>query len=241
MIPPPLAPGEVRAALAEAHAAKVPGPALSIALVAIAFVLALSPLAAGFVPAVLLIAPVGLGGLMLAVVMHECAHRSLFGPRLDVVIGHLAGVLTLMPFAGFRRGHAAHHRASGTSRDPTPSPIEARRPNAALTALFGLRLPPVLYWVGVYGPYLLYDFAPTDDPPRSVWRMQSALVLLATVAAHAFATVAIGCDYMVAYSGGFVLAGALYEHLFTMTQHLGLAPSPPGLSRPMRHSAMFTS
>jgi omega-6 fatty acid desaturase (delta-12 desaturase) len=63
----------------------------------------------------LLMAPVAAGFLIRSfILMHDCAHGS-FTPsrRANEVIGFLTGLLTLMPFAQWRRDHALHHASSG--------------------------------------------------------------------------------------------------------------------------------
>jgi len=63
--------------------------------------LALMPLAAGFI-------------LRTFIIMHDCAHGS-FMPsrRANEIIGFITGVLTVTPFAQWRRDHAMHHASSG--------------------------------------------------------------------------------------------------------------------------------
>ena len=48
------------------------------------------------------------------IIMHDCSHGS-FMPsrRANEVIGFITGVLTLTPFAQWRRDHALHHASSG--------------------------------------------------------------------------------------------------------------------------------
>src|SRR6185503_9837171 len=46
--------------------------------------------------------------------MHDCAHGSFFGSRMvNDGVGFVTGVLTLTPFAQWRRDHALHHASSG--------------------------------------------------------------------------------------------------------------------------------
>ena len=46
--------------------------------------------------------------------MHDCAHGSFFSSRrMNEVVGRITGVLTLTPFAQWRRDHALHHASSG--------------------------------------------------------------------------------------------------------------------------------
>ena len=48
------------------------------------------------------------------VLMHDCAHGSFFrSRRLNEIVGFITGVLTLTPFAQWRRDHALHHASSG--------------------------------------------------------------------------------------------------------------------------------
>ncbi len=48
------------------------------------------------------------------ILMHDCAHGS-FMPsrRANEIVGFITGVLTLTPFAQWRRDHALHHASSG--------------------------------------------------------------------------------------------------------------------------------
>src|SRR3954470_4578706 len=46
--------------------------------------------------------------------MHDCAHGSFFSsPAANEAVGRATGVLTLTPFAQWRRDHALHHASSG--------------------------------------------------------------------------------------------------------------------------------
>jgi len=48
------------------------------------------------------------------IIMHDCAHGSFFAARrLNDAVGFVTGVLTLTPFAQWRRDHALHHASSG--------------------------------------------------------------------------------------------------------------------------------
>ena len=48
------------------------------------------------------------------VLMHDCAHGSFFRWKpLNEAVGFVTGVLTLTPFAQWRRDHALHHASSG--------------------------------------------------------------------------------------------------------------------------------
>lgn len=63
--------------------------------------LALTPLAAGFL-------------VRSFIIMHDCAHGSFFpSRRANEITGFLTGLITLTPFAQWRRDHALHHASSG--------------------------------------------------------------------------------------------------------------------------------
>src|SRR5678809_893574 len=48
------------------------------------------------------------------ILMHDCAHGSFVPSRaLNDGVGFVTGVLTLTPFAQWRRDHALHHASSG--------------------------------------------------------------------------------------------------------------------------------
>jgi len=62
-----------------------------------------------------LVAPVSAGLLVRTfIIMHDCAHGSLFeSRRMNELVGYVTGVLTLTPFDQWRRDHALHHASSG--------------------------------------------------------------------------------------------------------------------------------
>lgn len=48
------------------------------------------------------------------IVQHDCGHGSFFRSlRLQVLVGRLCSLITLVPYAYFRRFHATHHATSG--------------------------------------------------------------------------------------------------------------------------------
>ena len=68
-----------------------------------------------FVPVGLLLALPTAGLLVRTfILMHDCAHGSLFpSRRLNEIVGFVTGVITMTPFAQWRRDHALHHASSG--------------------------------------------------------------------------------------------------------------------------------
>ena len=80
-------------------------------------------------PLTILIALPLLGGrqLGLAVLMHECGHRSLFKTaKLNDVLGQWLCALPIMnDLPGYARGHLKHHQNAGTIEDPDLSNYQA--------------------------------------------------------------------------------------------------------------------
>ena len=58
--------------------------------------------------------PTGLLVLRIFIVQHDCGHGSFFASRrLNAVIGRLCSLVTMTPFANWRRQHGLHHAAWG--------------------------------------------------------------------------------------------------------------------------------
>jgi omega-6 fatty acid desaturase (delta-12 desaturase) len=85
-------------------------------LVPLAALLVATGISVGFSPwLTLAFAPLTAGFLVRTfVIMHDCAHGS-FTPsrRANEIIGVVTGIITLTPFAQWRRSHAIHHATSG--------------------------------------------------------------------------------------------------------------------------------
>lgn len=85
-------------------------------LSALALTMWLSHLALGWFWPVSLILALPIAGLLVRtfVLMHDCAHGSSFASRrMNDIVGFVTGVVTLTPFAQWRRDHALHHASSG--------------------------------------------------------------------------------------------------------------------------------
>ena len=171
---------------------------------------------------------------MFIVITHECAHLSLFRNRMvNIIVGHIAGIFCFIPFATYQRGHRAHHNWVGSSlgKDPTPSPKEQVAPSLYLDILFKLRIP-VLYWYGVFFPYLFYDIKPSAGKRSGKHITQFTINMVVIIAVHYIAAHYAGVySYLITIGCGFLGSGVIYEHLFTMTQHLGLQSLPEDKER----------
>lgn len=83
--------------------------------------LLLMPVLAGSRPwtAALLVPALGLMMYRMTIVMHDCAHETLFpSRRLNRVVGTLLGAAAGLSFHGFARSHRQHHRRAGLPDDP---------------------------------------------------------------------------------------------------------------------------
>lgn len=164
---------------------------LALAVTAIHFTLRWSMLAA-----VVLAVPTA--GLLVRafIFMHDCAHGSFFPSRaVNDAVGFVTGVLTLTPFAQWRRDHALHHASSGDldrrghGDVPTLTVREylARSPRARL--VYRIIRHPALLLLG--GPFHLMlgqrlrgrSRATRDRQVESVWLTNAAIVALVTLAA----------------------------------------------------------
>lgn len=173
------------------------------------------------------VAVVSLASAMLLwqLLLHECAHNTLFTSRsVNAIVGWLIGLFVLTPFFSFRRGHSIHHSCLGTSADPTAAPGNNHPWQRLAGCLVAVRVVPVLYLGGVYGPYLLFDFLRRRRQP-SLCFAGYCFNLLAILLLHSLFAAVIGTNrWLVCLTMAFWSAGLLYEYLFTQNQHIGLLP-----------------
>ena len=157
------------------------------------------------------------------VLMHDCAHGSFFrSRRLNEVIGFITGVLTLTPFAQWRRDHALHHASSGDldrrghGDVPTLTVREYLGRSARGRLLYRIIRHPAALLLG--GPIHLAvgqrfrgrSKATGDQQIASVWGTNLAIVV-----AVALAVWMVGWkSVLVAYALPFYLAGLMGVWLF---------------------------
>jgi omega-6 fatty acid desaturase (delta-12 desaturase) len=81
---------------------------------AVVFYLMYRSLALPYIVTLLLAVPAA--GLLVRtfIIMHDCGHGSFFkSRRANEIVGWITGVMTLTPFAQWRKDHALHHASSG--------------------------------------------------------------------------------------------------------------------------------
>jgi acyl-lipid omega-6 desaturase (Delta-12 desaturase) len=153
------------------------------------------------------------------IIMHDCAHRSFLPwPRINDAVGMVTGVLTMTPFARWRRDHARHHASSGDLDRRGHGDISTLtvREYLALTpgGRFRYRLfrhPAVLIGLGPLHLILFQRFRPKGTPVGgsdwvSVWGTNTAIVLvwlaaILWIGAAAFAQIYLPAIYLAGVAG----------------------------------------
>ncbi|MEM6273980.1 MAG: fatty acid desaturase family protein [Myxococcota bacterium] len=203
-------------------------------------------------PATVLLALVVLGGrqLALAVLMHECAHRSLFRSRsLNEWVGYwLCGTPVWLDMTRYRIHHLGHHAHAGSERDPDLNlargfPVSRasffRKVARDLLGISGLRrMFGLLAMDAGYLRYSASDSAQRDTTPRP-WSERTRLVLQRTGPVIAFQCALLGVLAMfgAAWAYGLWLAAylttfSLFLRLRAIAEHACTAEDPD----PIRHT-----
>jgi omega-6 fatty acid desaturase (delta-12 desaturase) len=146
------------------------------------------------------------------VLMHDCAHGSFFrSRRLNDAVGLVTGVLTLTPFAQWRRDHALHHASSGDldrrghGDVPTLTVREYRNRSPRSRLVYRvLRHPAALLLVGPLHLAVGQRFRGRGKAtgPRqvaSVWGTNVAIVLLVSAGVWAVGWKSVVIAYAVPY------------------------------------------
>lgn len=136
------------------------------------------------------------GGLLVRtfVIMHDCGHGSFFkSRRANEIVGWVAGVLTMTPFAQWRKDHAIHHASSGDldrrghGDVKTVTVREYAGYSAAERRLYRFRRSP-LVMLGLGPIYLMLsqrrvikDIGLNEHGRFSVWSTNLAIVVIAAI------------------------------------------------------------
>lgn len=203
---------------------------VTLALLAVAFVLAFQAFDVSPILGLLLALPAG--GLLVRtfVIMHDCSHSS-FLPwrRWNDLVGWISGVLTMTPFTQWRHEHALHHASSGDLDRRGTGDISTLtvREYLALTRWGRIRYrlyrnPMILF--GVLGPlYIIVGqrLVPTHVPPAhrkklSVWGTNVGILAAAVGAWFAFGPRALFLVYLPAFYIATAVGVALFyvQHQF---------------------------
>ena len=157
------------------------------------------------------------------VLMHDCAHGSFFPSRgANDTVGFITGVLTLTPFAQWRRDHALHHASSGDldrrghGDVPTLTVREyLAKPRRERLAYRIKRNPFVLMLVGPIHLAVGQRFRGKDTTTDSAQFSSVVATNLAIVAAFAIAVLTIGLKaFLVVYALPYYVAAMAGVWLF---------------------------
>jgi acyl-lipid omega-6 desaturase (Delta-12 desaturase) len=166
-----------------------------------------------------------LGGALVFwfVVLHECGHRTLFrGRRLNALVGHVAGFVTMIPYHCWTRVHGRHHKWTGwQDLDPTteslvPRPLAAFERTAVNVAW---RL-----WLPLFSTlYRIENFWKlgrlTSLFPRAEDRRCMRRNAILQIAAYLTLVVALGPSTLVRIAGLGVVLSLMVEDLLLLSQH----------------------
>jgi acyl-lipid omega-6 desaturase (Delta-12 desaturase) len=170
--------------------------------------------------ATLALAPLSAGLLVRTFIfMHDCSHGSFLPSRwASEMVGFFTGVLTLTPFAQWRRDHALHHASSGDLERRGHGDIAtltvreylARTPRARLSYRLS-RHPAALLLVGPIYLMINQRFRPRskatgDQQIASVWLTNVAILALGALTVllfgwHALLVVYLPAMYLAASAG----------------------------------------
>jgi fatty acid desaturase len=105
----------------------------------------------------------GLAFVQWFVLLHECGHATLCRHRrLNTLIGHLSGLLALIPFDAWRRVHQRHHKWTGwQDLDPTTASLTPRPRSRIVTRVARVCWK---YWIPIFA--LLYRVTNYWNPAR---------------------------------------------------------------------------
>ena len=162
--------------------------------------------------------------LRLFMFQHDCGHGSFFNARwANDGLGRLLGVLTLTPYAWWRRSHALHHASSGNLDRRGVGDIDTLTVREYFSSPAWRRLryrlyrhPLVLFGLGPTWHFLLRQRIPTGHPLRHHDNWTSVLGTNAAIAAL-IATMALTVglrSFLLAYLPVVLLAGTIGIWLF---------------------------
>jgi fatty acid desaturase len=153
-------------------------------------------------------------------VEHEATHKTLLtSDRANDAIGHLVGVLILLPFSWFRSFHLAHHRFTNDP-DKDPELIGGERPGTRADWAWHVSGLPywtaearVLWRLATGGP--VEDFVPPNAAPKVRAEARWMLAGYAVVALSLLATPLLFWVWLLP-----VLIGQMALRIFLLSEHV---------------------
>jgi omega-6 fatty acid desaturase (delta-12 desaturase) len=184
----------------------------------------LQSLSVGYWLTLLLAIPTALMTTRLFMIQHDCGHGSFFKSRVaNSAVGSVIGVLTLIPFAYWRKTHALHHASSGDLDHREFGDIDTLTVREYLSRSRMKRLmyrlyrhPAVLLLVGPTWQFVLKHRLPLDTP--RAWKREWASVHWTNVGLAAVIGLMwwlVGIDrFLLVQVPVTLLAGAIGVYLF---------------------------
>jgi fatty acid desaturase len=187
--------------------------------------------------------------------LHEAGHHTLFASRsANTVVGHLAGVVSILPYSSWKAIHGMHHKWTGwQDKDPTTSSLVPRRLSAlervVLNAAWRLWLPlfSALYRIQSFWhvPRLFRLF----EDPRA--RRAFVVNILALLAIYGVGLWLIGPGALLRLAGAGTFVGFAWMDVVMLSQHTHIplrlsggedvAPVPAPEQAPYTRSLRFSS
>jgi omega-6 fatty acid desaturase (delta-12 desaturase) len=160
----------------------------------------------------------------LFIIQHDCGHGSFFASRCaNDLLGRTLGVLTLTPYAFWRRSHAIHHASSGKldRRGAGDITMLTVREYQTLSLIWRLlyrayRHPAVLFGLGPFYMFIIRNRIPTGNPFKRNKAWGSILGTNAAIAAIAVLMMLTvgGRAFLLAYFPVILLAASTGMWLF---------------------------
>jgi omega-6 fatty acid desaturase (delta-12 desaturase) len=184
----------------------------------------LQSLSVGYWLTLLLALPTALMVTRLFMIQHDCGHGSFFRSRAaNATLGSIIGVVTLIPFAYWRKTHAMHHASSGDLDHREFGDIDTLTVKEYLSRsrlkqlMYRLyRHPAVLLLVGPTWQFVLKHRLPLDTP--RAWKREWASVHWTNVGIALVVGVmwwAVGLErFLLVQVPVTLLAGAIGVYLF---------------------------
>jgi fatty acid desaturase len=175
------------------------------------------------------------------VLLHECGHGTLFRARwANTVVGHVAGVLAMIPFPIWKRIHGRHHKWTGwQDLDPTTNALAPRERPAWQRAVVNVCWK---YWIPLFSVlYRLTNFWNLPRLTRLFPDRETRHRLIASAAGvaalYAALIIVLGPTVSVRLTGVAIVVGLILEDVLIISQHSHIPMGVSGGRAVIPHAA----